>query len=181
LLAGASGLVGRSRWARLADEDNFEGAGAVDTFDPVEFDVAGRRRAADPGQRAAGSQPGHGLRDQRDHLVRLDQAQVIVGDEAERTAALARPGVEDDGAGLGDGDRGAGDDAVGLVEFLGGQPAVGDQLDLVEVPAWPGSGWSSPGRSRPGGRTTRRAPRSASAARTVSSSCSGPVRRTWLR
>ena len=98
----------------------------------------------------SGSEPGDGLGHQRDDLIRLDQAQVVVGDEAERAAALAGAGVEDDRAGLGDGHGGAGDDAVHLVEFLGGQPVVGDQLDAVEGAGLAGTGQVQAGQVQAG-------------------------------
>ena len=44
-------------------------AGAVDAFDPGELDVAGRRRAADPGQRAGRVEPGDRVGDVGDDLV----------------------------------------------------------------------------------------------------------------
>jgi hypothetical protein len=42
-------LTGRSS---EVDDEDFEGAGAVDALDSVEFDVAGGGGAADPGLRA---------------------------------------------------------------------------------------------------------------------------------
>jgi hypothetical protein len=71
----------RARFAELeteraagGDEDDLEGARAVHALDPVQFDVAGGGRAADPGERAARVQPGQGLRDQGDHLLGPDDA-----------------------------------------------------------------------------------------------------------
>jgi hypothetical protein len=55
-------------WLRL-DEDDVEGARAVNALDPVQLDVAGGGRAADPGEWAAGVQPRQGLRDQAHDLL----------------------------------------------------------------------------------------------------------------
>jgi len=46
----------------------------------------------------------------------VDDAKVIVGDERGCAATLAGSILEDDRAGLGDGNRGEGDDAVETVE-----------------------------------------------------------------
>ena len=68
------------------------------------------------GDRSAGIDRGERLRDAGDDLVRADQAQVVVGYAAQRPASLARSAVEDDSAGLGDGERSHGDDAFGAVQ-----------------------------------------------------------------
>src|SRR4029077_10491769 len=133
------------------DQDDLEGAGAVHPLDPVQFDVAGGRRAADPGQGASGVQPGQGLGDQADDLVGPDQAQVVVGDQRQGATSLVRRTVEDDGARLGDRNGGAGDDAVHAVERGGGEAVVGDGLDTGR-PAGPAAarGGGGPGGGRPG-------------------------------
>lgn len=51
----------------------------MDAFDAVEFDVAGRRRAADPRERAGRVETFEGLGDRTDDLVPADDAQVVVG------------------------------------------------------------------------------------------------------
>ena len=43
------------------DDDHVQVARAVDALDPVELDVAGGRRAADPGQRPVGVEQGDGV------------------------------------------------------------------------------------------------------------------------
>ena len=79
--------------------------------------VSGRRRAR--------GQPGDRLRDQLDHLLGPHHAQVIVGHQGDRAPALVGGGVQDDGAGLGDRDRGPGDHAVDGVQIRRRQPVVG--------------------------------------------------------
>ena len=56
-----------------------------------------------------------------DDLRRLDDADVAVGDEGDRPAALPGAVVENDRAGLGDAEAGSGDDGVERVEVGGGQ------------------------------------------------------------
>lgn len=51
--AGAQALLLTALTGRSADEDDLEGARPVHTLDPVQLDVAGRGRPADPGERAA--------------------------------------------------------------------------------------------------------------------------------
>ncbi len=63
-----------------------------------------------------GFEPAERLGHAPDDPVGRDDADVQVGQEAERPPALAGTGVEDDRAGLGDGDRAVGDDAVDRVE-----------------------------------------------------------------
>src|SRR4051812_33119502 len=88
----------------LADQDDVEGAGAVDAFDAVEFDVAGGGGAGDPGCRAVWVEAGEGLGEGVHDLVGcVDDADVVVGDEGEDAAALVGCCVEDEGAGFGDG------------------------------------------------------------------------------
>lgn len=71
-------------------------------FDAVEFDVAGGRGAADPGQGTGGVEAFHGFGDDADDPVAADDAQVVVGDQSQGAAALVPACVEDDRAGLGD-------------------------------------------------------------------------------
>ena len=58
----------------LGDQDHLERARAMDALDPVQLDVAGGGRAADPGERAGGVQPGQRLGDQADDLLGPDDA-----------------------------------------------------------------------------------------------------------
>ena len=53
----------------------------------------------------------------------LDHAQVVVGDERERAPAHPGSAVEDDRAGLGDGEGAGGDDPVGARRGRGGRGA----------------------------------------------------------
>ena len=75
-----------------ADEDDLERAGAVHALDPVQLDVAGRRRAADPGQRPGGSSRASASGTVCDDLVGPDHAEVVVGDQGDRPPALVRAG-----------------------------------------------------------------------------------------
>src|SRR5262245_22944078 len=111
---------------RSADNDHVEGPGAVDAFDPVQLDVAGGGRAADPGERPGGVEDVEGVGYVGDDLVGLDDADVQVRDEGERPPTLTRAVVEDDRAGLGDPDAGSGDDAVEGVEVGGREAVVAD-------------------------------------------------------
>ena len=89
--------------------------------------VIGRPSAATPGQR--GDRVGHA----GDDRVGLDDADVPVRHEGERAAAGALAAVEDDRAGLGDGQRAAGEHAVEPVERLRGQRrVVGHDLDPLD-------------------------------------------------
>src|SRR5579859_7418693 len=81
--------------SRLGDEYT-EGARAVHTFYPDEFDVAGRRGAGDQGQRAGRIQPGQGVREVGGYLIVPDDHQVEVRDQGERTPALTVAMVEHD-------------------------------------------------------------------------------------
>ena len=75
-----------------------------------EIQVSGRARV----------EAGHGLRDGGDDLLRGPyDADVVVGHEGDAAAPLGRSRVQDDRAGLGDGQGAAGDDAVHGVEFGG--------------------------------------------------------------
>ena len=90
----------------------------MDALHPVQFDVAGRRRSADPGQRTGRVEPFEGLRHRVHHLLgHTYDADVVVGYEGDPAPPLSRTRVEDDRPGLGDGHRAAGDDAVHRVEF----------------------------------------------------------------
>ena len=61
-------------------------------------------------------------------------ADVQVGNEGERPAALAGPAVEHEAAGLGDAGGAAGERAVELVEVVWREAVVLDQLDAVGTP-----------------------------------------------
>ena len=101
----------------------------------LELDVGGRGRPGDErhGRRAArpsGADRGR-LGDELDDLAPRDDADVEVGDERERAAALARARGEDERAGLGDRDRAAGEHAVERVELARRQAVVLDDLDAA--------------------------------------------------
>jgi hypothetical protein len=94
----------------------------VDTFDALELDVAGGARAGDQREGAAGAvQRADRLGNARDDPCALDDTDVQVGHERERAAAGVLAAVEDDGAGLGDGQRAAGERAVEGVEVADAQ------------------------------------------------------------
>ena len=65
-----------------------------------------------PGVAAAACRAGDGLGDEADDLVVADDAEVIVGQQRDRPAALARAAVEHDRPGLGDPQGAGGQDAV---------------------------------------------------------------------
>jgi hypothetical protein len=96
---------------------------------PLELDVAGRGRSADPGQRALRGQDGQRLADQRHDLAGVHDAQVVVGHERDRPPALAGRPVEHDGPGLGDRHRRRRDHAVAAVQHVRGQLVIGHELD----------------------------------------------------
>ena len=98
--ASADSLPGEAR-ASVADDQHRQVSRAVDAFDAVELDVARRRWPANPGQRSPRIQTSQGIRDAVDDLIATDDAEVIVGEQAQGAAALVRAGVEDDRAGLG--------------------------------------------------------------------------------
>src|SRR3954471_5925449 len=93
------------------DED-VELARAMDALDALELDVRRGRGAGDEGDglRVArgGLEGGDRVGDGGDDLLRVDHAEVVVGDECERAPAGFRATVEDDRAGLGDRERAAG-------------------------------------------------------------------------
>jgi hypothetical protein len=76
----------------------------VDALYPVELDVRGGRGAGDEGHGPALAlyrvlEAGEGFGDEANYLILPNHAQVVVGQEGERPAALGASGVEDD-AGL---------------------------------------------------------------------------------
>ena len=71
-----------------------------------------------------GIETGERLRDGPDDLLRTDDADVEVRQQAQRATTLTRTGIEHDRAGLGDRDGTAGDDAVESVEIGRGQAAA---------------------------------------------------------
>jgi hypothetical protein len=87
----------------------------VHTFHPAELDVAGGAGPADPGLRAGRVQDSHAVRHRRHDLPRLDDYEVVVGDERKRPASLPGTVVEHDRAGGGDRDRAGGKDGVDAV------------------------------------------------------------------
>lgn len=110
----------------------------MDALDAVQLDVGGRRGAGDEGDRPPHRRelpdPLDRLRDKLDDLLLADHADVQVGHEAERTAALGGASGQHDRAGLGDRDRRAGEDAVDPVERGVQQCVLVDQLDLIGAP-----------------------------------------------
>jgi hypothetical protein len=102
----------------------------VHALDAVEFDVRGCRRAGDESYGPSLGlyrvfEFGEGFGDEAYDLVLPHDAQVVVGQEGERPAALGSPGVEDDGAGLGYPQSTAGQHAVAVIELIVGEPSPG--------------------------------------------------------
>ena len=106
-----------------------------------EISVIGRRSRT-AGRRAIASGT------ELDDLALVDQADVEVGDESDRTAALVRRGRQDDRPGLGDCDGAAGDDAVHAVELVRVELGVLDAARAARTPV----------RWQAAGITSRRAP-----------------------
>src|SRR3954447_19424512 len=94
-----------------------------DVAEGPETNVIGRPSAA-----AAGG-GGDGVGHRRDDRRRIDDADVAVRDERQRTAAGPGTAVEDDRARVGDRQRGAGDDGVERVELGGRKLVVLDDVD----------------------------------------------------
>ena len=122
-----------------------------DVAEGPETNVTGRRSSPQ-----ARREPPHRRRDAVDDLRLLDDAEVQVGDERQRAAALARAGVEDERAGLGDRERAAGDGGADLVQLADARPTSVDRLETVEA-AIARAGRPAPRPAR------RRPPRQASA------------------
>ena len=116
--------------------------------DGPEMKVSGRRWSSASATRASASGRSSTI------CGSLDDADVEVGDERERAAALGRPGREDDRPGLGDRDGAARDGAVDQVEVAWRQLVVLDELDVGAAPG----GREPAGRDQPR-RATRRADR----------------------
>src|SRR5215211_8277014 len=122
----------------LGDDEHFEGTRAVHALDPVELDIRSCRGAGDEGDRAPFVlyclfELLEGLGYQAHDLVLPYDAQVVVGQERQRPAALSPPGVENDGAGLGYPQGAACQHAVALVEFLVGDPGSGCIAQSVDA------------------------------------------------
>src|SRR3989337_1740334 len=107
-------LLGAILWVK--DQD-FQSPRAVHALDAVQLYVRGRRRAGDEGDGPSLGldglfKPREGFGDEPYDLILPHHAEVVVGQQRQGSAALALPGVEDDGAGLGDTQSAAGQDAV---------------------------------------------------------------------
>src|ERR1035437_9525094 len=130
----------------LFDQDDTQGSGAVYAFDSLEFDVDGGAGAADPGQGSPavdrGAERGDGLGDVADNLVGGHDADVEVWDQRQCPSALTLGVVEHDRAGDCDSDRGAGQDGVDVVEFVGAQRGlVAGDLQVAGEPGGVEPGW----------------------------------------
>src|SRR6266566_3411778 len=136
-------------------EQHVQVARAVHALDPDELDVAGGGGTGDEGVRPGRVEPGERVRQVRGDLVLAHHDQVEVGHQGERAAALTQAVVQDDGPGLGDGDRAAGDDAAHPVEFgRGKRGLVADQRDLAGEFGQPSGGepvWYHERAGRSGG------------------------------
>src|SRR5215203_4880963 len=130
--AGGRGVGGSNGTYRppSADDQDLQRARAVHALDPVELDVRGRRRTGDKGDGPAlaldrSLQADEGLGDEAHYLPLAHDAQMVVGQERERPAALRPAGIEHDGARLGYAERAARQHAVALVELLVRKPGTG--------------------------------------------------------
>src|SRR5215211_119072 len=141
-MGGERGSVWRRRATAGAsgsgDDEHFEGTRTVHALDPIQLDIRGRRRAGDEGDRAPLVlyrlfELGGSFEDQAHDLILPDHAQVVVGQQRQRPAALSPPGVEDDGAGLGYAQGAPCQHAVALVEFLVGDPGSGCIAQSVDA------------------------------------------------
>ena len=82
----------------LAGDDDVEFAGAVDSLDAFEFDVAGGARAADHGQGPGAVDPAQRFGQDPRYVGGFHDADVVVRDEGDRAAALVGAAVQDDGS-----------------------------------------------------------------------------------
>ena len=146
----------------------------MDALDALELDVARRGRPADPRLWAGRVEARDGLRDRADDLVDVDDADVQVGQQAERATTLVGPGIEDDRARLGDGDGAAGDDAVERVEVGMRQDGVVGRRAPRSIPRATLSGI-------PAGTAIRVAPCAASTAAMAAGRSTAVVRWTVAR
>ena len=109
----AQAALDRADDGRLADDHDVEHPRAVDALDPLELDVAGRRGAADPGQRPPGVEAHRGPRARsRRSGRRRTTHRWRSGSRLRARRPWLGPRVEDDGPRLGDPDRGVGDHGV---------------------------------------------------------------------
>src|SRR5262249_24051297 len=123
----------------LGDDEDDEGAWAVDTFDAAELDVRRGRRPGDERDRPALAgdelaEARNRFRDQLDDLLGFDDTDVQIGDERDRASAFARPAGQRDRPGLGNGHGAAGDVAVECVELACRETVVLDELELGGTP-----------------------------------------------
>ena len=107
------------------DQNDVEDARAVNAFDASHLDVGGGGGAGDEGGGEGGGwlQACEGLGDGLDYVGGVDDAEVIVGHEGERAAALIGA-LQDDGTGLCDGEGCGGEDAVEGIELGWGEGFV---------------------------------------------------------
>src|SRR3972149_5807944 len=106
-----------ARRESTVDDDDVKIPRTMDTFDALEFDVGGRRRAADHGGGALRCQIRNRLRHSHFHTAAIHDADVCVRYQCQRTASLRWTGVEEDGAGFGARYLRAGDNGVEVLEF----------------------------------------------------------------
>ena len=139
----------------LPDDDHVQVARTVHALDPVELDVAGGRRSADPGLRTLRVEEGHGLGYVGDDLVLADHTDVAVRHEGDRATTLSGAVVEDDGSGLGDADARLRDDGVDPVELGRAQPVVDDGSRNLEAESPSGTTTEWPDARLRRGRSAR--------------------------
>src|ERR1019366_787911 len=101
----------------LLDEDHVQETRAMDALDALQLDVASRRGSADPRLRPGWRQTRQRFRNAAHDLTRQHDADMQIGQQAERPATLVGPTVEDDRAGFRDRHRAARDRAIKLVEI----------------------------------------------------------------
>ena len=168
--------------AAFVHQDHFQGARAVHALDPVEFDVAGRRRARR--SRSAGG-PGPGVRracgtESTTWSGTRTTQMWWSGTRVMRRRPWSGPRVQDDGAGLGDGHRAAGHHAVHGVQFVRGQLERGPGRASRPSPREPVRGAGPADDQRCARRARPAARRSARAARRRAAVHERPVVREVL-
>ena len=161
---------------RYVDDEHDQRARAVHPLDAIELDVRGRRGARDEGHRPPLDphdliEEGNRLGNQLDDLTLLDDAEVEVGHERDRTAPFRGAGAEHDRAGLRDRNRAAREHGVHPVELVGAETRVDDRVDAAgRHPA-----------GSPAGITSRVRRRAAQSSPTTAATSPGPIRRISAR
>ena len=126
-----------------------QGAGPVYALDAVELDVAGRRGAGDPGERAVRAQPREGGRHVVDDVLGAHQADACVGHQRVRTPPAQRAALQNDRAGLGHADHASGEHGIDRSKSATDSGASRSSGTRV-TPELGRPAIRQPGRNRPG-------------------------------